>query len=140
MDAAPLSTPQPDPRDKKTFYFADTFQRRALILLGALGMLPEGKRSQSKGLSVAKTGTARKAIEAHCPIVPITVVGSDKFFAQFPHRTRVHVTLLPPIMPKPDENPLALTGRLMFTLAQALPEEMRGGLCRNPARLRVKSH
>src|SRR6266498_2429145 len=31
-----------------------------------LGMFPEGKRSKGGGLSVAKTGTARLAIEANC--------------------------------------------------------------------------
>jgi len=91
-----------------------------------LGMFPEGTRSRGRGLSVAKTGTARLAIEAQCPIVPTVVVGSDQFFKRFPHRTRVEITFLPPLMPKPDENPLALTDRLMFTLAQALPQEMRG--------------
>jgi hypothetical protein len=30
------------------------------------------------------------------------------------------------LQPKINETPLALTDRLMFTLAQALPEEMRG--------------
>jgi len=34
--------------------------------------------------------------------------------------------MLPLLMPNPGENPLALTDRLMFTLAQALPEELRG--------------
>jgi 1-acyl-sn-glycerol-3-phosphate acyltransferase len=220
MDAPLLSTPQPDPREKKKYYFADTSKRRALILLArtlflpimkydvqglenfpregpvilaanhvtnfdvfpiqfalprviffmakaelfknplmdillrnlsafpvnrgekdlwstrhaqkvlkqgqVLGMFPEGKRSQGKGLSVAKTGTARTAIEAQCPIVPVTVVGSDKFFKQFPHRAGVKITLLPPLQPQPDETPLALTDRLMFTLARALPREMRG--------------
>jgi 1-acyl-sn-glycerol-3-phosphate acyltransferase len=89
-------------------------------------MFPEGKRSQGRGLSVAKTGTARMALEAHCPIVPMTITGSDKFFKQFPHRARVQVTILPALLPRADETPLALTDRLMFTLAQALPEEMRG--------------
>jgi 1-acyl-sn-glycerol-3-phosphate acyltransferase len=91
-----------------------------------LGMFPEGKRSKGKGLAVAKTGVARLAIDANCPIVPMAVVGSDQFFKRFPHRARVRVTLLPPLTPKPGENPLALTDRLMFTLAQALPETMRG--------------
>src|SRR5512147_1856475 len=183
MDSTPLSTPEPDPRDKKKFYFADTSRRRAVVafaralfapimkmevqgienlphegpvILAAnhvtnfdvfpiqfavprviffmakaelfknplmdvlirnlsafpvnrgdkdqwatrhalkvlkhgqiLGMFPEGKRSKGRGLSVAKTGTARLALEANCPIVPMTVVGSDKFFKQFPHRARV---------------------------------------------------
>lgn len=91
-----------------------------------LGMFPEGKRSQGRGLGVAKTGTARLAIEADCPIVPVAVVGSDQFFKQFPHRARVQIAFLPPLHPKMSETPLALTDRLMFTLAQALPKEMRG--------------
>jgi 1-acyl-sn-glycerol-3-phosphate acyltransferase len=91
-----------------------------------LGMFPEGKRSKGGGLSVAKTGAARLAIEAKCPIILMAVTGSDQFFKRFPHRARVQIELLPPLQPKPGESPLALTDRLMFTLAQALPEEMRG--------------
>jgi 1-acyl-sn-glycerol-3-phosphate acyltransferase len=220
MDSTTLAPPEPDPRDKKKFYFADTSQRRAMIavvrslfrlvmemdvkglehfprggavILAAnhvtnfdvfpmqlsvprpiffmgkaelfknplldiflrnlsgfpvnrgekdqwamrhaakvlehgqtLGMFPEGTRSQGRGLRVAKTGTARLAIEADCPILPMTVVGSDRFFKRFPRRTYVQITLLPPLKPKPGERPLALTDRLMFTLAQGLPREMRG--------------
>ena len=91
-----------------------------------LGMFPEGKRSNGKGLGVAKTGTARMAIEMNCPIIPMTVIGTDKFFKQFPHRSAVTVKLLPPILPNPNDTPLSLTDRLMFTLASGLPETMRG--------------
>jgi 1-acyl-sn-glycerol-3-phosphate acyltransferase len=91
-----------------------------------LGMFPEGKRSKGKGLSVAKTGAARLAIDANCSIVPIAVTGSDQFFKQFPHRARVQIKLLPPLWPKPDESPLELTDRLMFRLAGVLPDQMRG--------------
>ncbi|MBI3739376.1 MAG: 1-acyl-sn-glycerol-3-phosphate acyltransferase [Chloroflexi bacterium] len=91
-----------------------------------LGMFPEGTRSKGRGLGVAKTGTARLAIEANCPIVPMALVGVDRFFARFPHRARVIVTFLSPLLPKPDETPLALTDRLMFALASALPEDLRG--------------
>jgi 1-acyl-sn-glycerol-3-phosphate acyltransferase len=91
-----------------------------------LGMFPEGTRSRGKGLKVAKTGSARLAIEANCPIVPMAIVGSDQFFKRFPHHARVQITLLPPLLPRPGENPLALADRLMFTLAQGLPEDMRG--------------
>ena len=91
-----------------------------------LGMFPEGTRSKGRGLAVAKTGAARLAIEAHCPILPMVVTGSDRFFKRFPYRTHVQIKLLPALMPRPAENPLALTDRLMFTLAQALPEDMRG--------------
>lgn len=92
----------------------------------ALGMFPEGKRSKGRGLAVAKTGVARLAIEANCPVVLVAVTGSDRFFKRFPRRTRVRIEFLPPLLPKPGETPLALTDRLMFTLAQSLPEDMRG--------------
>jgi hypothetical protein len=39
---------------------------------------------------------------------------------------RIQIKMLPLLLPEPGENPLALTDRLMSTLAQALPEEMRG--------------
>ncbi|PIV28322.1 MAG: hypothetical protein COS37_01155 [Anaerolineae bacterium CG03_land_8_20_14_0_80_58_20] len=91
-----------------------------------LGMFPEGTRSKGRGLGVAKTGAARMAIETDTIIVPMAIVGSDKFFQRFPHRARVTVSLLPPIRPNPGETPLALTDRLMFTLAAVLPPEMRG--------------
>ena len=97
-----------------------------------LGMFPEGKRSKGKGLAVAKTGAAHLALNANCPIVPMAVVGSDQFFKRFPHRTPVQITVLPPLIPKPGENSLALTDRLMFTLAQALPEDMRGAYAEMP--------
>ena len=91
-----------------------------------LGMFPEGKRSKGKGLGVAKTGTARLALDANCPIVPMAVIGTDKFFRRFPFRTVVTIRLLPPILPKPGETALSLMDRVMFTLAASLPEEMRG--------------
>jgi 1-acyl-sn-glycerol-3-phosphate acyltransferase len=91
-----------------------------------LGMFPEGTRNKGRGLGVAKTGTARLAIETNCPIVPIVVVGSDQFFMRFPHRTNVLVSLLTPIWPRPTDSPLELTDRLMFAMAEALPEDMRG--------------
>jgi 1-acyl-sn-glycerol-3-phosphate acyltransferase len=91
-----------------------------------LGMFPEGKRSKGKGLGVAKTGTARLALDANCPIVPMAVIGTDTFFRRFPFRTVVTIRLLPPILPKPGETALALMDRVMFTLAASLPKEMRG--------------
>jgi 1-acyl-sn-glycerol-3-phosphate acyltransferase len=106
--------------------------RRVLDHGQTLGMFPEGTRSKGKGLGVAKTGTARLAIENNCPIVPMAVSGSDQFFRNFPRRTRVIVNFLPPLLPKPGETPLALTDRLMFALASALPQEMRGVYAARP--------
>lgn len=91
-----------------------------------LGMFPEGTRSKGRGLGVAKTGSARLAIEAGCPIVPMAIIGSDRFFGNLPRRTRVHIRLLPPILPSAHDTPLSLTEHLMFNLAAALPPGMRG--------------
>lgn len=91
-----------------------------------LGMFPEGTRSKGKGLSVAKTGSARLALDANCPIVPMAVIGTDSFFKSFPRRTPVTIKLLPPILPKPGETPLSLMDRVMFALAKELPNDMRG--------------
>ncbi len=92
----------------------------------ALGMFPEGTRNKSRGLGVAKTGTARLAIDTKSPIVPMVLIGTDRFFKSFPHRANVTVNLLPPLQPHPGETPLALTDRLMFSMAAELPEDMRG--------------
>lgn len=91
-----------------------------------LGMFPEGTRSKGKGLSVAKTGSARLALNANCPIVPMAIIGTDGFLKRFPQRTHVIVKLLPPILPKPGETPLALMDRVMFALAKELPQDKRG--------------
>ena len=70
--------------------------------------------------------TARLAIEARCPIVPMVITGSDRFFKHFPRRATVTVQLLPHLYRLPGETALALTDRLMFGMAAALPEDMRG--------------
>ena len=91
-----------------------------------LGMFPEGKRSKGGGLSVAKTGAARMALEMNCPILPVAVIGTDTLFGRFPHRSHVTIKLLPPITSKSTDTALSLTDRTMFSLAAALPESMRG--------------
>ena len=100
--------------------------RKVLEHRQTLGMFPEGTRNKGRGLGVAKTGTARMAIETGSPIVPMVVTGTDQFFKHFPRRADVTVKLLPPLLPDPGETPLSLTDRLMFSMAAALPEEMRG--------------
>ena len=97
-----------------------------------LGMFPEGTRNKGRGLGIAKTGTARLALETESSIVPMVVTGTDQFFKHFLRRANVTVKLLPPLLPKPGETPLALTDRLMFSMAAALPEEMRGVYAETP--------
>lgn len=103
-----------------------------------LGMFPEGTRSRGRGLAVAKTGTARLAIEAGCPIVPMAIIGSDRFFRNFPRRNLVTICLLPPLQPLSSDTPLSLTERLMFTLAAALPSHMRGVYAEIPKGFKIQ--
>lgn len=119
MGAFPVSRDKKDP-------WAYNHALKVLAHGQTLGMFPEGTRSRGRGLGVAKTGVARMSIETNTPIMPMAITGSDKFFKRFPRRTRVTVNLLTPIFPNPSDTPLALTDRLMFTLASALPIEMRG--------------
>jgi 1-acyl-sn-glycerol-3-phosphate acyltransferase len=112
--------------------------RHALRVLDhkqTLGMFPEGHRSKGRGLALAKTGTARLAIEANCPILPMTITGSDQFFKSFPRRTCVTVTFLPLLLPEPDKHPTALTDKLMFTIASALPGNIHGAYAEMPKKL-----
>jgi 1-acyl-sn-glycerol-3-phosphate acyltransferase len=97
-----------------------------------LGIFPEGKRNKGLGLHPAKTGAARMALAAHCPILPLAVDGTQRMFHRFPRRTRVRVTLGAPLYPQPGETVLALTDRMMFSLAGMLPPKQRGVYAQHP--------
>ena len=91
-----------------------------------LAMFPEGTRSRGRGLAVAKTGAARLSIQTGAPIVVVSIDGSQRFFKQFPRRNRVRVVIAPPIYPSQGESAIALTDKIMYTLAANLPPELRG--------------
>ncbi len=97
-----------------------------------LGLFPEGTRSRGRGLRQAKTGTARFAINANCPIVPMAISGTHRILEHFPRRTKVSVTLGEPIYPQINEGPIALTDRVMFAIAEMLPPELRGVYAEKP--------
>jgi 1-acyl-sn-glycerol-3-phosphate acyltransferase len=107
--------------------------RKVLDKNQVLAIFPEGTRSKGKGLRPAKTGAARFAIYANCPIIPVTIRGTEKMFQQFPKRTAVRIQVGAPIYPEEGESPLALTDRIMFTLAEMLPPELRGVYAERPA-------
>lgn len=100
--------------------------RRVLDAGQVLGMFPEGHRSKGRGLGPAKTGSARLALEAHCPILPMAVTGTDRLLSAFPSRTHVTVAFLAPIQARLNESPEELTDRLMHAIAAALPPHLRG--------------
>ena len=91
-----------------------------------LGIYPEGKRSRGHGLLPAKTGAARLAIAAGCPVVLMAVDGTQHLLKGRPRRTRVDITLSRPMFPHPGEAALDFTDRLMFALAELLPPHLRG--------------
>jgi 1-acyl-sn-glycerol-3-phosphate acyltransferase len=97
-----------------------------------LGIFPEGKRSKGHGLQPAKTGAARLAIGACCPILPVAIQGTQTILRRFPHRERVTVQVGLPLYPLPGETVLALTDRMMFTLAALLPPGERGAYSEHP--------
>ncbi len=97
-----------------------------------LGIFPEGKRNQGQGLRPAKTGAARLALAAGCPIVPLAVDGTQHIFRRLPRRTTVQISLGPPLLPEHGETALALTDRLMFALAEMLPAGQRGVYTHHP--------
>ncbi len=97
-----------------------------------LGIFPEGTRSKGRGLRTAKTGAARLAIGAPCPIVPVTVVGTHQMWREFPRRTNVTITIGEPIYPVEDDTALSLTDHVMFTLASMLPPALRGVYAERP--------
>jgi len=107
--------------------------RKVLDKNQVLAIFPEGTRSKGKGLRPAKTGAARFALYANCPIIPVTIQGTEKMSQQFPKRTEVIINVGVPIYPEENENALALTDRIMFTLAEMLPPELRGVYAEHPA-------
>lgn len=119
LGAFPVSREKKDP-------WAYNHALKVLAHGQTLGMFPEGTRSRGRGLGVAKTGVARMSIETGALIVPMAITGTNQVFKRFPRRAPTIVKLLPPLLPNPGETALALTDRLMFSLASALPPEMRG--------------
>lgn len=97
-----------------------------------LGIFPEGTRSKGLGLRPAKTGAARLAIAVGCPIIPLAIVGTQRIFRGFPKRTPISITVGEPIIPQRADMALALTDRLMFTLAEMLPPQERGVYTHRP--------
>ena len=97
-----------------------------------LAIFPEGTRSKGRGLRPAKTGAARFALYASCPILPVVIYGTEKMFKHFPKRTQITIHIGEPIFPEDGESALALTDRLMYVLAQMLPEDLRGVYAERP--------
>jgi 1-acyl-sn-glycerol-3-phosphate acyltransferase len=91
-----------------------------------LGIFPEGKRSEGRGLLPAKTGAARLAITTGSPVVLMALEGTQQLLKNGLRRTPVNIRLSHPVYARHNESPLDFTDRLMFLLASRLPPHLRG--------------
>lgn len=101
---------------------------------GALGIAPEGTRSQTGELGEAKTGVAYLADKAGVPILPVGVWGTEHAIRQVLHlrRPRIHVCFgkpfrLPPVERRERDAALQRnTDEIMCRIAALLPPEYAG--------------
>lgn len=100
----------------------------------AMGIAPEGTRSQTGGLIEGKSGVVLLALRAGCPIVPVGISGTDTAVADMLKLKRppIQVTFgpaftLPPLDRDNREEQLKrYTDEVMCRIAVTLPEKYRG--------------
>ena len=107
-----------------------------LLAEGALGMFPEGHRSESGALQRAKAGTALVAVRHNAPLLPVSIVGAQRgLFGQLAHfhRPRFRVIIGQPfLLPQGEGEAIKkealarLTDDLMRPIAANLPPEQQG--------------
>ncbi len=120
-------------RDKADF---GAFRLAADALKGgrALGIAPEGTRSQTGQMLEGKPGTALLALKANVPIVPVAIAGTEVFFRRLLtlRRPRVKITFgpaftLPPLdRDNRDESLQQMTEDIMTRIAVLLPSQYWG--------------
>jgi 1-acyl-sn-glycerol-3-phosphate acyltransferase len=99
---------------------------------GVLGIGPEGTRSKTGALGPGRAGAAYIATRVDVPIVPIVAWGQERAPSQWKRlrRPEVNVRIGQPLRLPQGETSVAdlqrHTDRIMFALADLLPEEYRG--------------
>lgn len=96
----------------------------------AVGMFPEGTISRSFVPRAGKTGAARMAMEAGAALVPVAVWGTQRILTKdrpknFQRKVRIDVYVGPRIDYDPDEDPVAVTERLMGSISQLTDRAQR---------------
>lgn len=100
----------------------------------ALGIAPEGTRSEDGVLHEGKPGTAMLAATTQTPIVPVGIANTDTYFHDLVRlrRPRVQVNFGPVMNLAPldrtrrDEQLNQYTEDIMLAIARLLPERQRG--------------
>lgn len=135
--------------DRENTDFAAIRDALDYLRQGALvGIAPEGTRSQeTKGLLEGKQGAAVLAARANVPIVPVSIIGSEKVNRAWARLRRPHVTIRvgkPYILPPMDrDNRQAwltrYTDEIMCRIAALLPEQYRGFYADHPRLMELLS-
>ncbi len=106
----------------------------------ALGIAPEGTRSDIGQLQEGKPGTVLVALRANVPVVPVGIAGSEVFFAKALTLRRPKVTLSfgKPFTFEPlsrdnrSEQMATYTTEIMCRIAAQLPEKYHGFYAGHP--------
>lgn len=101
---------------------------------GMLGIAPEGTRSQTGALDIAKTGVAYIADKAGVPVIPVAITGTEKAVQSLLHFRRPRITMrfgeplrLPPVTRGDRDAVLQRnTDEIMCRIAAMLPPGYRG--------------
>ena len=112
---------------------------------GALGIAPEGTRSQVGMLQEGKAGTALLAIKAGVPIVPIGIAGSESGMSKLYKLQRPHIVVrfgppftVPPVDRDDREGWLQFTTEeIMCRIAALLPPQYHGFYANHPRLLEL---
>lgn len=100
----------------------------------ALGISPEGTRSQSAQLLKAKPGVVLLALKAGVPIVPVAITGTEKAFRRIftLQRPKLYIRFGPAFRLKPvnleerEKKYLEYTDEIMCRIAALMPEKYWG--------------
>ena len=106
----------------------------------ALGIAPEGTRSQNAKLIEGKPGTALLALRTGVPIIPVAIVGTEDAVSKMLHLKRPHITaeygqpIFPPKLDRGDrEGQLqTLTDEVMCHIAAMMPQKYHGFYAEHP--------
>lgn len=106
----------------------------------ALGIAPEGTRSQTAKLIEGKPGTALLALRTGVPIVPVAIVGTEDGMSKLLRLKRPRITAeygKPIIPPKLDRNNREgqlqyLTDEVMCRIAAMMPQKYHGFYADHP--------
>ena len=107
---------------------------------GLLGVAPEGTRSKSGGMQLAKPGVAYLASKADVPIIPVGLTGAERAMQDLCRLRKPLLTMkvgkpfrLPPVERKTRDADLQRnTDEIMCRIASLLPENYRGVYADHP--------